>query len=410
LLLNRPSESNLVHGFETASDQALPEMQRWFDEIVTKPVDDFVSRAEQSWQSAFKAGAVASGDDIFPAIHAITGAVSVNVGDVGDRGLEDERRDPEEDFVRWCFAWLLVKPTPTFHTIRMHAAFSAADLRRELRPVLESAKRASDCLQAPAAASAVIEGSFGPRIAKLCERYRSRHPIASSFHPSFVVFLDEVNTSSILGAVQDVMLDNSLDGEALPSNIFWVCATNPCNWEGTTPAADRVDEASGRESYRSGYQVRPLPYSMRLVKWQFGEMSNDAEEAYISAKVQALREDGGVVSQPHPSGVLQSGGNLKLLTLPDSDRMNRMFDDVVDTGRHCSDDSGKLHWFTEPIVMDDVQSKLMTDLISTAHRFIRVKIGSSAVSQRDLQRVFRALPFFWNHLIRRKSVEHLFLR
>lgn len=45
--------------------------------------------------------------------------------------------------------------------------------------------------------------------------------------PSFVVFLDEVNTSSIMGSVQDVLIDKSLEGEPLPDNIFWVCATNP---------------------------------------------------------------------------------------------------------------------------------------------------------------------------------------
>ncbi len=71
--------------------------------------------------------------------------------------------------------------------------------------------------------------------------------------PSFVVFLDEVNTSSILGSVQDVLMDNSLEGKALPNNIFWVCATNP--YRAVAQAVDPNSAASGDVAFRAHYQV-----------------------------------------------------------------------------------------------------------------------------------------------------------
>lgn len=91
--------------------------------------------------------------------------------------------------------------------------------------------------------------------------------------PSFVVFLDEVNTSSILGSVQDVMMDNSLEGEPLPRNIFWVCATNPhrnrpvaaAAGAGGSSDARGADSASGDVGYRDHYQVRPVPEAMSQV-------------------------------------------------------------------------------------------------------------------------------------------------
>ncbi len=73
--------------------------------------------------------------------------------------------------------------------------------------------------------------------------------------PSFVVFLDEVNTSSILGSVQDVLMDNSLEGHALPGNIFWVCATNPYRAVADANVPDQNSAASGDVAFRAHYQV-----------------------------------------------------------------------------------------------------------------------------------------------------------
>jgi hypothetical protein len=51
----------------------------------------------------------------------------------------------------------------------------------------------------------------------------------TKIHPNFstVVFIDELNTSSILGIVKEVIADRTLDGVPLPNNIFFVGAINP---------------------------------------------------------------------------------------------------------------------------------------------------------------------------------------
>ena len=43
----------------------------------------------------------------------------------------------------------------------------------------------------------------------------------------FTVFFDEVNTASILGVIQTIMVDRRLAGQKLPPNIFWAAAANP---------------------------------------------------------------------------------------------------------------------------------------------------------------------------------------
>jgi len=114
-----------------------------------------------------------------------------------------------------------------------------------------------------------------------------------------MVFLDEVNTSAILGSVQDVMIDNSLEGSPLPHNIFWVCATNPYKQQ---EAFDPLSAASGDKGFRDHYQVRPVPEAMELVKWHFGSLSDDAVLDYIQAKSRELRPVLSVEDEPVPSG------------------------------------------------------------------------------------------------------------
>jgi hypothetical protein len=42
-----------------------------------------------------------------------------------------------------------------------------------------------------------------------------------------VVFIDEFNTTSVMGPIKEVLMDHTLDGKKLPENIFWVAAMNP---------------------------------------------------------------------------------------------------------------------------------------------------------------------------------------
>lgn len=73
--------------------------------------------------------------------------------------------------------------------LQVHARITTAQLREILAPVIYAARRAKS--------------------------------------HRFTVFFDEVNTASILGVIQAIMVDRRLDGEALPANIFWAAAANP---------------------------------------------------------------------------------------------------------------------------------------------------------------------------------------
>lgn len=180
----------------------------------------------------------------------------------------DEVVDEEEVFVlngqaafaRWCLAWMLVQPVSMFHTILMTAAYTVDDLRRELLPVIRFASRVQACFSLEGVQTALVvakKEECTEDIAKQAMDVIGGHyrqgDVAADATPSFVVFLDEVNTSSILGSVQDVMLDNSLEGEPLPHNIFWVCATNPFRAE--TAVIDQHSAASGDVGFRAHYQV-----------------------------------------------------------------------------------------------------------------------------------------------------------
>lgn len=228
----------------------------------------------------------------------------------------------------------------------------------------------------------------------------------------FVVFLDEVNTSSILGSVQDVMLDNALEGQSLPKNIFWVCATNPFR---EVIESDAVAAASGERGFRAHYQVRPVPEAMELVKWHFGSLTKDAEQDYIAAKMRELRDASSVavaraaVKQPHDA----------LLSSPvrpcDECCSNHWTcshslvpEELLEFTRlHVGDEAPPaslehdLPWCCHAMLPTDDDIQRMADIIAAAHTFVKENEGVSAVSQRDLQRVFKALRFFWNHLIRR---------
>ena len=102
----------------------------------------------------------------------------------------------------------------------------------------------------------------------------------------FTFFVDELNTSSMMGEMKNIFMDGTFDGIALPSNIFWVAAINPSRPESAPQHAD------GTQSYSSRYAVHPCPASMVEVVWAFGNMSAANEKDYVTAKLQMVAAQG----------------------------------------------------------------------------------------------------------------------
>ena len=87
-------------------------------------------------------------------------------------------------------------------------------------------------------------------------------------------------------------------------------------------------------------------------------------------------------------------GELAEFTRLTSSLVAKRIDTSVSTG---------LAWVTVPLNPDDADLKVLTEVIVVAHRHVKAVIGANFVSQRDLQCVFKAIPFFWNHLLCREG-------
>ena len=142
---------------------------------------------------------------------------------------------------------LLVGSYPTFQAMQMHAQVTAAALHSKLRSFIHLAEHCSqEC---------------------------------------FTFFVDELNTSSVMGEMKSLFVDGVFEGRRLPSNIFLVAAINPARPEAGSPTAQE------RQVFNSRYIVRPCPASMEEAVWAFGSMSSDQERDYVTAKLQMVAAD-----------------------------------------------------------------------------------------------------------------------
>ena len=145
-------------------------------------------------------------------------------------------------------ASLSVDRCSTFQAMQMHAQITTAALRSQLLPLIDTAARCPD--------------------------------------EKFTFFVDELNTSSIMGEMKSLFVDGMFDGQRVPSNIFLVAAINP--------AKPRVESPRAHEHalFDSRYIVRPCPASMEEAVWAFGSMSALQEKDYVTAKLQMLAAEG----------------------------------------------------------------------------------------------------------------------
>ena len=148
-------------------------------------------------------------------------------------------------------------PKNLFHCIRMHEGIKADEFR-EL--VLAIKKEADDANQMSLQLGIPIE---------------------------LVAFIDELNTTSIMGMVKEVFMDHMLDGVPLPDNIFWVAAINPSNKVADpTIAPSPRGGASNFTGVKSDsqdlrYIVNDMPKSLELVVMEYSSFTTDQERDWI---------------------------------------------------------------------------------------------------------------------------------
>ena len=101
-------------------------------------------------------------------------------------------------------------------------------------------------------------------------------------------FLAEINTSSVMGLMKEVVVDRSIMGEALEENIVVVAACNPCRKVATTAGQYTRVKDLGKEWASGHYQVSELSPSMSRLKWTFGSLNSDQEKEFVYRRLEDL--------------------------------------------------------------------------------------------------------------------------
>ncbi|CAF4275233.1 unnamed protein product, partial [Rotaria sp. Silwood2] len=151
-----------------------------------------------------------------------------------------------------------------------------------------------------------------------------------------VVFFDEVNTASCLGLFKEMFMDGTLCGKSIPKNIFFTAAINPYM---------KIEENT-EQIHRTDYIVHELPESLKYLKVSYGALESKTLADYIVRKIAMFQ-------------VNSSANNDK--TMP----------------------------------LERYAQETLSHAILTAQEFCEKYLGHNSVSQREIQRCFSLINFFW---------------
>lgn len=170
-----------------------------------------------------------------------------------------------------------------------------------------------------------------------------------------VLFLDEINTSSCLGLLKEMIVDRSFYGAPLEENIVIISACNPVRKSvSQTKSSREVD--LGRAWASGHYQVLPLPKSLAFMAWDYGSLNTEQEKEFIYHRMMLMDE------------------NISPLTA-------RALTEVVSHSHNLIRKLAKMH------IEENLQDCIRVQ--GDAEQRAR-----SVVSLRDIQRVFQLIHFF----------------
>ncbi|CAF5018868.1 unnamed protein product, partial [Rotaria sp. Silwood1] len=151
-----------------------------------------------------------------------------------------------------------------------------------------------------------------------------------------VVFFDEVNTASCLGLFKEMFTDGTLRGKSIPKNIFFTAAINPYI---------KISEKT-QQVHRTDYIVHELPQSLNYLKVSYGALESKTLADYIFRKIAMFQVNSTTNSEK---------------TMP----------------------------------LDLYVQETLADSILKAQEFCEYYLGHNSVSQREIQRCFNLINFFW---------------
>jgi Cdc6-like AAA superfamily ATPase len=167
-----------------------------------------------------------------------------------------------------------------------------------------------------------------------------------------VIFFDEVNTSSCLGLFKEMFMDGTLHGTNIPKNIFFTAAINPL-----------INVEDNEQVHRSDYLVHELPQSLKHLKVSYGSLESKSLADYIIRKI--------IMFQVHSS--INHGKSILL----ESDFQNTLAASILKAQEFCEEYLGNF-----------IEKNFHIELL-----FL---LGRNSVSQREIQRCFNLIEFFWN--------------
>lgn len=124
--------------------------------------------------------------------------------------------------------------------------------------------------------------------AKRAQRILQLIDLFPTFHlhqkSELCIFFDEFNTSSCMGVIKEIIIDRTLGGEFLPTNLVPIGACNPYREEKKQSNGQRLRE-QGTEWVSGHYNVRPLPRSIDELTWDYGSLQPSLEEEFVRRKI-----------------------------------------------------------------------------------------------------------------------------
>lgn len=108
------------------------------------------------------------------------------------------------------------------------------------------------------------------------------------WHTDIILFcLIEVNTSSCIGLFKEIIVDRSICGTKIEDNIVVVAACNPAGRRSLSSNTSR--ECDLGKHWASGhYQVRELPSTLSALKWQYGALNAEQEKEFILRRMEMM--------------------------------------------------------------------------------------------------------------------------
>lgn len=129
-------------------------------------------------------------------------------------------------------------------------------------------------------------------VTKAAERVTRIHQLGKALPTFFLhqraqicIFFDEFNTTSCMGLLKEILLDRSLDGYDLPSELISIAACNPYREKRKSILSSNRGEEPGIEWVSGHYHVERIPKPLEDMTWNYGSLQPFQEQEFICKAV-----------------------------------------------------------------------------------------------------------------------------